>query len=230
MIIVHLAPESTKKYDKYIKEAPQKVEQLPSGKPAENPIDFAALKAQNPDVCAWITVEGTNINYPILRSGPDKEDDFYLDHDLTANKKAAGSIYIQRLNSGDFSDSNTVIYGHNMLNGSMFASLKKFKDKSFFDKNRVIYIYTPDKILKYDIVSSFLYDDRHIINSFNFYIAQGMQAYVDMVMNPQTTVKNIREGAEVTLEDKLITLSTCTTKKKERYLVVGRLSEEINTK
>ena len=230
MIIVHLAPENTKQYDKYIKEVPKKIEQVPSGEPVENPIDFAALKQQNPDVCGWITVEGTNINYPVLRSGPDKEDDFYLDHDLTANKKTAGSIYIQRLNSSDFSDSNTVVYGHNMLNGSMFASLKKFRDKGFFDKNSVIYVYTPEKILKYNIVSAFLYDDRHIINSFNFYIAQGMQAYIDTVMNPPTEVKNIREGAEVTLEDTLITLSTCTSKKKERFLVVGCLTEEIKTK
>ncbi len=228
MLIVHLMPEKNK-YEQYIKEEP-KLEQGPEGKPVENPVDFESLKAQNPDVCAWITVEGTNINYPILRSGPDKEDDFYLDHDLNAVKKAAGSIYIQRLNSGDFSDSNTVIYGHNMLNGSMFASLKKFRDANFFKQNNVIYVYTPEKILRYNIVSAFLYDDRHIINSFNFYIAQGMQAYIDTVMNPQTAVKNIREGAELTLEDKLITLSTCTSRKKERYLVVGCLMEEIKTK
>lgn len=231
MLIVHLMPRENK-YEQYInvQQIPENNEPTPDNEPPDNPVDFKALKEQNPDVCAWITVEGTAINYPVLRSGSDKEDDFYLNHNLNAEKKVEGSIYIQRLNSGDFSDSNTVVYGHNMLNGSMFASLKKFRDREFFDNNRTIYVYTPEKILKYNIVSAFVYDDRHIINSYNFYIAQGMQAYIDMILNPPSEVKNIREGTELTLEDKLITLSTCTSKKKERYLVIGQLVEEINTK
>ena len=230
-LLIHFIPEKNK-YEKYTKtgSVPKIVTPQNTNEKPENPIDFASLKAQNADVCGWITVDGTDVNYPILRSGADKAEDFYLNHDLSGAKKTAGSIYIQRLNSEDFSDSNTVIYGHNMLNGSMFASLKKFRDADFFNKNRYMYIYTPGHAKRYETVSAFVYDDRHIINSFNFYMAQGMQAYIDTVMNPQTTVKNVLSGAELTLDDKLITLSTCTSKSKERYLVVGRLVEDIETK
>lgn len=230
-LIIHFIPEKNS-YEKYTKTGsvpkivtPEKKDEKP-----DNPIDFAALKSQNQDVCGWITVDGTNINYPVLRSGADKAEDFYLNHDLAGAKKTAGSIYIQRLNSADFSDSNTVIYGHNMLNGSMFASLKNFRNTEFFNTNRNMYIYTPGHAKRYEIVAAFLYDDRHIINSFNFNMAEGMQAYIDTVKNPQTTVRNMLPGAELSLDDKLITLSTCTSKSKERYLVVGRLTEDTLTK
>lgn len=230
-LIIRFIPEKNS-YEKYTKSGSVPKIEMPvnTNEKPENPIDFASLKAQNEDVCAWITVDGTNINYPILRSGADKAEDFYLNHDLAGEKKTAGSIYIQRLNSADFSDSNTVIYGHNMLNGSMFASLKGFRDAEFFNQNRYMYVYTPQHARKYEIVSAFLYDDRHILNSFNCNMAEGMQAWIDTVKAPQTTVRNILSDAELTLDDKLITLSTCTSKSKERYLVVGRLTEDILTK
>lgn len=243
MLIAHVVPRKNS-YEKYVDMNQIKIPETNSSsntssgdvsdtpavtEPIVNPVNFTALLKQNPDVCGWIVVEGTPINYPILRSGADKAEDFYLDHDLTAREKKAGSIYIQRLNSADFSDANTIIYGHNMMNGSMFGTLKRFRDGNFFNENDDIAIYLPDRVLKYKICSAVLFDDRHILNSFNCNTARGMEAYINTITQSNAWVKNVRQGVELSLDDKLITLSTCTSKDSERYLVVGVLTEEITT-
>lgn len=195
-----------------------------------NPIDFDALQAENPDVCAWIQIPGIEvIDYPILQSDADADDNFYLDHDINGASKRAGSIYIQKLNNKDFSDPNTLIYGHNMLNGTMFGQLKKFKNKEFFEQNRNIYIYTPGHILKYEIVSAFVYDDRHIINSFNFELEESRMDFFDDCINPSSVTKQVLDGATLNENDKIITLSTCTSNDSERYLVVGKLISDTVT-
>lgn len=194
-----------------------------------NPIDFAAAQADNPDICAWIQVDGTVIDYPVLQSATEEDDNFYLKHDVTGAQKAAGAIYIQKLNDSSFTDPNTVIYGHNMLNGTMFGQLKKFKNKDFFNENRYIYVYTPGHILKYEIISSFVYDNRHILNSFNFNIANECEEFFNTCVNPTSFTKNIVDGAELTTSDKIITLSTCTGNDSERYLVIGKQIEDTLT-
>lgn len=193
---------------------------------AENPIDFAALKAENPDTVAWIRVPGTVIDYQIMQSGPDVEEDFYLNHDPQRVKKVAGSIYMQTLNKADFTDPNTVLYGHYMRNGSMFAALHKFRKQPFFEENSLIYIYIPKHILTYRIYSAFVYDDRHILNSFDFFDKDEYADYIEQTLHPNTMAKQLREGVTVTTDDRIITLSTCTTRNDQRYLVEGVLIDD----
>lgn len=195
-----------------------------------NPIDFDAIQAENADVCGWLQIPGIEvIDYPILQSAPEADDNYYLDHDISGSKKRAGSIYIQKLNQKDFTDPNTVIYGHNMLNGTMFGQLKKFRNKEFFETNRTIYIYTPGHIYEYEIISAFVYDDRHILNSFNFDLDSDRQSFFDECINPTSLTKQVVEGATLDTNDKIITLSTCTANDTERYLVVGKLISDTVT-
>ena len=195
-----------------------------------NPIDFNAIQAENPDVCAWIQMPGIEvIDYPILQSASEIDDNFYLDHDINGNQKRAGSIYIQKLNHKDFSDPATLIYGHNMLNGTMFGQLKKFRNKTFFEDNREIFVYTPGHILEYEIISAFIYDDRHIINSFNFDIEDERQKFFNECVNPTSFTKNVVDGAKLDSTDNIIVLSTCTSNDSERYLVVGKLISDTKT-
>lgn len=195
-----------------------------------NPINFESIRQENPDVCAWIQVDGIDvIDYPILQSSPEADDNYYLDHDINGDSKRAGSIYIQKLNSNNFDDPNTLIYGHNMLNGTMFGQLKKFKNKDFFQQNRNIYIYTPGHILKYEIISAFVYDDRHIMNSFNFDLETSRMQFFNECTNPKSLTKQVADGAELAADDKIITLSTCTSNETERYLVVGKLISDTET-
>ena len=201
-----------------------------------NPIDFKTLQEKYPDACAWIQVDGIpEIDYPIFMSQPEVDDNFYLDHNRDGEEDRYGEVYIQKLNYKNFSDPNTLIYGHNMSNGDMFGKLydgngKQFDNQEFFDAHRTIYIYTPGHILKYEIISAFVYDNRHILNSFNFEIEQEREEFFNECVDPSSLTKKVVEGASLNyMEDKIITLSTCTGNDATRYLVVGKLISDTET-
>lgn len=195
---------------------------------ADNPIDFTDLKKQNEDIYGWIYFPNTNINYPVCQSGSD--DNFYLDHDVYGNYSYSGSIYFQHMNSRDFSDRVTVLYGHNMANGSMFADLHKFEDTDYFNSHKYFYIYTPTNKLTYEIVSSFIYDDRHIMNSFNFNDDKVFNEYLEMIKNPRSLTKNVRDDVSLSVDDsKIVTLSTCLNTGEGRYLVQGVMTKNEKT-
>ena len=225
ILIIKLVPKENELSKKYKKKTSSVVSEILP----DNPIDFNTLQNDNPDVIGWIKVDGTPVDYPILMSGIDKEEDYYINHDINLAYKFAGCIYVQRLNSDDFSDFNTIIYGHNMMNGSMFGTLKKFRNKTFFDENRNIYVYTPKHILKYEIVSAFIHDDRHLLNSYSFMTKEGREDFIKVCEKPNTLVKNVVENFSVEDDDRLITLSTCTAADNERYLVVAKLIEDTKT-
>lgn len=192
----------------------------------DNPIDFTAQQQRNPHIIAWIQIPGTVINYPVLQSGNDVTENFYLDHDVDRQTHRAGSIYIQQMNSPDFSDPNTILYGHYMRNGTMFADLHQFRKADFLKENEYIHIYTPGHILTYRIFAAFVYDNRHILNSFNFNDPAEFGAFLEQSLHPVSMVKQVREDISVTTADRIITLSTCTTRDSERYLVEGVLIDD----
>lgn len=189
----------------------------------EKRVDFAALKAVNPDIYAWISIEGTNIEYPLLRS---ETEDFYLDHNAEKKKSAYGALYTQKVNSDTFEDFNTVIYGHNMRNGSMFGSLKKYRNRNWFDSHREVVIYTPEKVLKYKVFAAYVYDDRHILYSYDFSDAEGRAAYLKEILSGQYG-GNLAGDIKVGTDDRIITLSTCYAEDDERYLVQAVLTESV---
>lgn len=195
----------------------------------ENPIDFAALKEKNTDIYAWIKIPGTSVDYAVLQAD-DEPEDFYLHNNIYGKYEFAGSIYTQKLNSKDFTDPNTILYGHNMNNGSMFASLHKFRKKEFFDSNKYIYIYTPGHILTYEIYSAYRFDNRHILYAFDLSDKEVFKEYVEMTKNPKSAIVNVREGVEVNENSRIITLSTCITNDNYRYLVQGVLVNDQRTK
>lgn len=194
---------------------------------AELPIDFEGLKDMNPEIYAWLEVPDTKINYPILQhEGEDQS--YYLTRDMYGEYKQAGSIYTEDYNNKDFQDYHTVIYGHNMKNGSMFHNVRYFADKEFFDEHQDLFIYMPGKILKYEIIACYEYDDRHLLGMFDFNDTDAYAEYLEEIMNPRSMYAMIREGKTVTVEDKLVTLSTCVANKpNHRRLLQAVLVEEI---
>lgn len=190
---------------------------------AENPIDFAALQEENPDIYAWITVPNTAVDHPIVQAGDDKPEDYYLHRNIDGGLEYRGSIYTQKANAKDFSDPVTVIYGHNMLDESMFSTLHYFRDPDFFAENDRFYIYTPGHILTYEIVSAYQYDARHILNSFDFSKEEVFREYLDGILAPQSMIAAVREGITLTTSDRIVTLSTCISHGHARYLVQGVL-------
>ena len=187
----------------------------------ETPVDFVELKKKNPDIYAWINIPGTSVDYPVLR----REDDnsYYLNHTVEEKKSIYGSIYTENYNDTDFADFNTVIYGHNMKNGTMFGTLKKYRDKAFFEQNQYINIYMPGRIMKYQIFAAYVWDNRHILLSLDFSNEDIREAYIDMILSTRKMNANINSGLPVTKDDRIITLSTCTGNDEERYLVQGVL-------
>lgn len=196
----------------------------------DNPIDFASLQKTNIDVYAWITIPGTDVDYPVVQSSSDKDDNFYLDHNIDQKYEFAGMIYSQRLNAKDFKDPVTVLYGHNMLNGSMFATLHRFEDEKFFKKHDSIIVYTPGHQLTYKIVSAYVYDNRHILNTFNFSKKKDLKDYIESLTHPKSMVAKVRDNLKVTTKDHILTLSTCTSSDTQRYLVQGVLTDDTITK
>lgn len=195
---------------------------------AENPIDFDSLISKNTDIYSWIYIPNTNINYPVCRHAT--EDNFYLDHDIYKNYRYAGAIYSQFANNREFTDRVTVLYGHNMADGSMFADLHKFRDKSFFDKNKYFYIYTPDRKLTYEVVSAFNYDDRHIMNSFDFSNDKVFKDFLSMISSPRSVSSMSRDGIKLNIKDKIVVLSTCLNVGEGRFIVQGVLIKDEQTK
>ena len=186
-------------------------------------VDFASLKSVNPDVVGWIYVEALNhISYPIVQG---KDNETYLHQTYEGNYNFAGTLFIDYENSSDFNDCNTLVYGHNMKNQSMFQNLHLFRDKDFFDSHPDVYIYTPEGVLKYTVFASYTYDDRHIMNSFDFKDKKVFEKYLDDIFNVRAMDANIRSDVSVTSDDHIITLETCVGgQTQSRYLVQAVLN------
>lgn len=190
----------------------------------EIPVDFAYLTGLNPDIMGWIMVAGTDIDYPILYD--EENTQFYLNHNYTGAFTPSGSICILADNARDMRDFNTVVYGHNMINGKMFAQLHRFEKQSFFDENRTVLVYLPDRVLVYEIFAAYRTDDLHQIKNFDYDTAEGRQAYLDRVYSHEKHAI-FDPSLTVTPEDRILTLSTCVGNSAYRYLVQAVLTSEL---
>ena len=199
------------------------------------PVDFQKLKKVNDDIYAWIRIPYADkedeyiVDYPILQSKEGEDRCYYLTHDVNRKNSAYGSIYTHDYNNKDFNDFNTLIYGHNMKYGAMFGTLKKYRKKEFFETNREIEIYMPGRILKYKIFAAYVFDDRHIMLSFDFEEKMDREIYLDTVFSKRSLYNNFADDITVDTDDKIITLSTCTNNDSERYLVQGVLVYDSDT-
>lgn len=191
------------------------------------PIDFAALQETNPDIYAWITIPNTVIDYPICQR---KDDDlFYLTHSSELEEFRAGAIYSEHYNSLDFSDPLTLVYGHNMKNGSMFAGLHQFEDMDFFQNNQEFTVYTPNSILHYTIFAARLTDDSHLLIRMNYgKTPQDRRRLLEEIFSDRSMDAFVNEDAPVDENSRILALSTCHRAGPDRrYVVFAYLSEEI---
>ena len=188
------------------------------------PVDFAGMWEINEDVYAWITIPGTIIDYPILQHATDNT--YYLNYNIDGSYGYPGCIYTENLNSKDFTDNNTVIYGHNLRSGAMFTSLHKFKDEDFFEENCKVYIYTPQREYDYTVFAAYVYDDRHLLYSFDFADNEVYANYLEDIQSMRSMNALFREDIIVTAEDKIITLVTCIGNQPSKRLLVQAVLEQ----
>lgn len=190
----------------------------------EIPVDFVALKEKNPEIYAWIRIPDTAVDYPVLQRLSD--DDYYLNHTIDGSEGLPGSIYTESVNGQDFSDKNTVLYGHNMKDGTMFGGLKSYMDESYMEAHPQIFIYTPEHIFTYQVFGAVTYDNRHILNAFDFNTDEGFQQYLDSLKEVRNMASYVKSDVEVTTADRIITLSTCNGNSDQRFLVEAVLVNE----
>lgn len=183
----------------------------------EKNLDWDVLRETNKDIYAWIYIPETNVDYPVLQSETD--DEYYLMHNLDGSYGYPGCIFTQLLNSKDFTDYNTVLYGHNMKNGTMFRTLHYYQNEEFFYNNPYIYIYTENGVLVYEIFAAYNAGDEHILNTYDLRTEEGFASYLDTVKEGAYLGGYIRSDVDVTTANHIITLSTCTDQSDERYLV-----------
>ena len=180
-------------------------------------VDFDALKAINDDVVGWLELEAIpSISYPITQ-GEDNE--YYLHRTIKQTYNFAGSIFIDSTNASDFSDCNTIIYGHNMKNGSMFGKLKQMYESGKYKDSKYLWICTPDGKYRYEIFSmQYANVNSDVYTLFSEHDDQ-FGAYVNK-MAKQSKVNMKTKG--LSKDDYVVTLSTCTSNESMRFVVQAR--------
>lgn len=193
------------------KKADKSYEQIRVEKEEENLYD------KYEDYRGWIKIDNTNINYPIVQG---KDNSFYLDKDINKNYLSSGSIFMNYLNHG-FNDENTVLFGHHMRNKTMFAQLKKYKEKEFFYGNNDIEIEVENgKVLKYKVFSAYITDAKDNYIKTNFDDKDQYKEFLEDIKNKSQYKSDI----DVNENDKIITLSTCSYEFNDARMVVhGKL-------
>jgi len=182
-------------------------------------IDFPAWQSLNSDVQAWIHNEAIRVDHPVLKS-PDNE--YYLTRDLDLSHKAMGSIFFDFRNNSDFSDPNTIIYGHNFDNGLMFSNLVWYKSQQFYEQNPFYYLYTPEQVYRVDIAAGIVVSETDTT-----YLVVDFSSDLEFSSLIQAIEKNsvIETEIELTPGDQLVTLYTCTNDwQGQRFVVIGKLT------
>lgn len=183
-----------------------------------NPIDFKELQSINTDIRGWLRIRALDISYPLVQA---EDNDFYLHRTFEKEDNFAGCLFVNCDNEPDFTDTNTIIYGHNMKNGSMFGKLKQFADPDVFDKSRYFWIFTPDFIYQYRIFSAMVVNKTGLTYQTSFWENEYQEFLDTAFKNSQVDNTDV----DVTLDDRVVTLSTCTGDDATRFVVIGKLAQ-----
>lgn len=184
-------------------------------------VDFEPL-LMNPDVIGWLYVEAIpDISYPVVQG---KDNNQYLHTTYMGTYNFAGTIFIDCDNKSDFSDCNTIVYGHNMLNGSMFGKLPKFSDRETYLTSKYIWMLTPTVNYRYEIFSAYVTGPKS--STYTLFMGPGEEflEYAEE-MKRNSTVE--MDPVEIGITDKILTLSTCTNDSANRFVVQAKMIDAV---
>lgn len=192
----------------------------------EKNLDWNKLHKENEDIYAWITVTDTTVDYPVLQHPTDNT--YYLNNNIDGTPGYPGCIYTEDYNAKDFSDKNTVLYGHNLKDKTMFSSLHNYEEENTFSKDQYIYIWTENDVFVYKVFAAYEFNSNHLLLNYDYNNEYVYEQYIKDIFNVKDNgygIANIKDDIDVTKEDRIITLSTCTTdhNSDQRFLVVGVL-------
>lgn len=184
-------------------------------------VDFDALLDINPDTIAWIRFdEPSIINYPVVKSADNNE---YLTKTFAENDNKLGAIFMDMRNSSDFSDKNTIIYGHHLnVSPDMFSRLHLYEDEEFCKEHPDFYIYTPDgSVRTYTVFSAGIVNEAADNYDIEFASDEEFEQYIQICRDSS----NYQVDVEVNAQSQIVSLSTCTgDQRDERFLLQGVLT------
>lgn len=184
-------------------------------------VDFTVLQQTNPDIIAWIHCPDTTINYPVAQAD---DNQYYLRRLTDGTYNTAGTIFVDFRNASDMSDRNTLIYGHNMKNGSMFHSLSGYRKQDYYEQHPVIWLLTPEKTFRINLISGFV--TRADSDSYTFFETdEDLLSYLEQAIGKST----FSADTDISQISRIVTLSTCTHEGVDkRYILIGALEELVH--
>lgn len=223
--------EMAAEYTTFVQREPEERLQTPEEEqpePSELPpiaVDFQALKDESEDIIGWLYCEGTVINYPVLQG---ENNDQYLRHNYRGEHVSAGSIFVEELNRRDFQDANTIIYGHHMRNGSMFACLDQYQQQEFYQEHPVMWLLTPKQDYRIRIFSA--YTTSGYSDTYTIYMGPGedLKEYLQKCLSLSDFQADL-DAEELDGKGKYVVLSTCAYDFEDARFVVHGVLEEVDS-
>lgn len=184
-------------------------------------VDFTALREKAPDVIGWLTLPDTAINYPVVQAD---DNDYYLRRLYDGTYNQAGCLFADYRSAADLSGRNTVIYGHNMRDGSMFSTLREYAAQEYYEAHPTMYFITPDCGYIVEIFAALTASPSETgsdTSPWRIEWSDGDAFSEWLAIAAERSV--ISTGITVNSDDRILTLSTCTNSGKDRFLVMGKL-------
>ena len=180
-------------------------------------VDFEALAAESENVAGWLYCAGTNINYPVMQG---EDNDYYLHHSYNGQESRGGAIFVDAGNRPHFADSNTIIYGHHMKNGSMFAHLSDWEDPAYFASHSEMWLLTPEHNYRVELLGGYL--TPAVSDSYTIFT--GACPEFDDYLRNVAAAFDIETEADMPVDGRYVMLSTCEYDYTDaRYVLHGRL-------
>lgn len=181
-------------------------------------LNLDALQEVNPDVLGWILIPDTLVNYPIVQS---RDNHFYLNRTWDGKSNSVGSIFLECNNAPDFADFNTIVYGHNMNDGSMFAQIRKYRNQAYWEEHPFVYIRTDAGVFRYEVFSAY----QTPVDSNTYRLSFSSEEDRDAFLTEALENSRIDAGVVPEATDRILTMSTCSGGGySTRWVVHARLS------
>ncbi len=214
--VVQVTPQEGSEVQPSSDETPEGETPVPTVTAAPLKVDFTAMRERNSDVATWIYCDATRLNYPVMQS---EDNSYYLRRMPDGTSNMAGSLFLDCRSSGDLSDLNSVIYGHNMKNGTMFSTLEKYKTQGYYEQHPVMYIILPEAKYRIELIAGCIVNSGDAI-----YVLPPSEENITGVVNSIVQRSTFRSNVSAEEGDRFITLSTCSYEYDEaRYVLIGRL-------
>lgn len=200
--------------------SPAPAEESESGGREWPAVDFVSLQEINPDIVGWIYVEGTDISYPVVQR---QDNQYYLNHLFSGESNSAGCIFLDCRNAPDFSDKNSILYGHHMKNGTMFSGLTEYKKQEYYDGHPTALLLTPEKNFEIEIFAGYVASVQDKAWEVAFPSDRDFLVWLEKTEERSCFTSEVTPAAT----DRILTLSTCSYEFNDaRFVVLGRILDE----